>query len=655
MSASISFPIPGIVWGAYPQRPSAGGAGGTGERLAAFARGLVAPLAGRGRNAYSRFARLVKERAAGAAASLPDLRAALAREGLTDAVCADVFVTAIDASWRHLGYRPHRGQIVAARALLDRRLAEMATGEGKTLAIALAAATAALAGVPVHVITANDYLATRDASVLAAFYAALGLSVAAITESMRHDERYRAYRADIVYCTARELVFDYMRDSLAHPRESDLAQRARRLRGAASSSAPVLLRGLCMAIVDEADTVLIDEARMPLVLSRSVDDEGEAALLVASLALARTFDEGTEFTLDAESRRASLNERGRERVAAMPRASGAAGANRRHREDRVCLALTALNSYRRDRDYVVQGDAIVIVDDTSGRGAPGRAWSRGLHQLIELKEGLAPTARGRTVAQITYQRFFARYLHLSGLSGTLEGCAGEMRAIYGLALVRVPRDAPLLRRQLPARLFADDDSLFRAVAGRCAEFAALGRPVLVGTATVAESELLSRRLDEAGIEHALLNARQDVAEAAIVARAGLCGCVTVATSMAGRGTDIALSPGVAERGGLHVILCQHNNARRIDRQFIGRAARRGAPGSCETLLSLEAPLLAHAVPARWRAAACRLAGKVPVAARFTTHALQWFEEISQSSQRQTLCRADAKAERDLSFSGGTST
>ena len=655
MSASISFPIPGIVWGAYPQRPSAGGAGGAGERLAAFARGLVAPLAGRGPNAYSRFARLVEERAAGAAASPPDLRAALAREGLTDAVCADVFVTAIDASWRHLGYRPHRGQIVAARALLDRRLAEMATGEGKTLAIALAAATAALAGAPVHVITANDYLALRDAAALAAFYAALGLSVGAITNSMKAEERYRAYRADIVYCTARELVFDYLRDGLAHPRESDLARRARRLRGAASPAVPTLLRGLCMAIVDEADTVLIDEARMPLVLSRSVRADEEAALLTASLELARTLTEGVAFTLDTESRRASLSAHGCERVAAMPQSGDAAAANRRHREDRVCLALAALYLYRRDRDYVVQGEAIVIVDDTTGRGAPGRAWSRGLHQLIELKEGLTPTARNQTVAQITYQRFFARYLHLSGLSGTLAGCAGEMRAIYGLALTRVPRDAPLLRRQLPARLYADDDALFRDVARRCAEVVAEGRPVLVGTATVAESEQLSRRLDAAGIEHALLNARQDGDEAAIVAQAGVAGRVTVATSMAGRGTDIALGPGVAARGGLHVILCQHNNARRIDLQFIGRAARRGAAGSSETWLSLQAPPLARAVPARWRTATCRLAGRAPAAATIAARALQWFEEVSQSSQRQTLCRADARAERDLSFSGGTST
>ena len=651
----MSFPVPGIVWGAYPQRPSDSDADGAIERLAAFARGLVAPLAGRGPNAYSRFARLVDVRATGAAASLPDLRAALAREGLTDAVCADVFATAIDAAWRHLGYRPHRGQIVAARALIDRRLAEMATGEGKTLAIALAAATAALAGAPVHVITANDYLAARDAQALTGFYAALGLSVGAITEPMKLDERYRAYRADIVYCTARELVFDYMRDGLAHPRQSDLARRARRLYGAASPLAPTLLRGLCMAIVDEADTVLIDEARMPLVLSKSVDDEGEAALLAAALALARTLTVGADFTLDAETRRTSLTEHGRDRVAAMPHAGGTAGANRRHREDRVCLALTALNSYRRDRDYVVQGDAVLIVDDTTGRGAPGRAWSRGLHQLIELKEGLAPTARGQTVAQITYQRFFARYLHLSGLSGTLGGCAGEMRAIYGLSLVRVPRDAPLLRRQLPARLCIDDDALFRDVARRCAEVVAEGRPVLVGTATVAESEHLSRRLGDAGIEHALLNARQDGAEAAIVARAGAAGRVTVATSMAGRGTDIALGHGVAARGGLHVILCQHNNAGRIDLQFIGRAARRGANGSCETWLSLEAPLLARAVPAHWRDALCRLAGRAPVVVRIATRSLQWFEEFSQSSQRKTLCRADAKAERDLSFSGGTST
>lgn len=650
MHTAINFPVPGIVWGSYPERPAAGADAGIGARLAAGGRALGAPLAGLRLARYARFAERVQARdSAGTAPALPALRAALARAGLTDAVCTDVFSRALEACENHLGYRPHASQIIAARALLDKRLAEVATGEGKTMAIALAAATAAMAGAPVHVITANDYLAARDAAALAGFYAAFGLSTGAITQPMATDARRAAYRADIVYCTAKELVFDYLRDSLANPRAaSDLAERARRLGGSTPQAQPSLLRGLCVAIVDEADTVLIDEARVPLVLSRAAGNEGETALPTGALELAASLACGIDFTLDLAARRVTLCTRGEERVAAWP----GGGANRRHREDCVGLALAALHLYQRDRDYVVQDGAVLIVDDSTGRGAPGRAWSRGLHQLIEQKEGSAPSARGRTVAQITYQRFFGRYLHLSGVSGTLAGCAGEMGAIYGLALVRVPPHAPPQRQRLQASLYSDDAALFGAVARRCAEVSAQGRPVLVGTATVAESEHLSRLLDGAGIAHALLNARQDGAEAAIVAQAGGAGRITVATSMAGRGTHIELGPGVAARGGLHVILCQHNAARRIDRQFIGRAARRGEPGSFEVMLSLTAPLIDRALPRAWREAACRLADRAPLAARIAIAIPQIFEEISQSRQRRTLCRADARAERDLAFSGG---
>lgn len=654
--------LPGVVWGDYPERMPRDEPGAHGWLDASW--NWLRALAPQRRAApYAQFAMQVEQRMAPLIADralwvarLEALRPACRRSPEDEATVLEAGAVVAAALHHSLGLVPYRSQIIAARVMLDGSLAEMATGEGKTVALAMAAAMCSLGGSPVHLVTANDYLAARDAEMLGAFYGALGLRIGVVTQPMDQAARREAWRCSITYCTAKELAFDYLRDGLLRPRDrSELSHRARRVAPAGPVAEP-LLRGLCMAIIDEVDTVLIDEARVPLVLSQGGDTAAEADFLASALACARTLVAGPHFTLVAGQAKAVLREKGRERVRQWPFAVPAAGrttsrpvalhANQRHREDSVATALAALHLYQRDRDYVVQGGKLLIVDETTGRTAPGRAWSRGLHQLIELREGVQATARSTTVTQITYQRFFRRYLRLSGMSGTVGGSAREMSAVYGVSTVRVPPRLPRRREELPLRLFASDAALWLAVSKRVSELHPAGRPVLVGTGSVAQSDALSAVLLAAGLPHAVLNARQDHTEGPVVAQAGQPGRITVATSMAGRGTDIALGEGVVGQGGLYVILCQHNGSRRIDRQFSGRCARQGQPGTVETLLSLESPLFIRWLPGWLR----ELAPRAPHVIRRLLAALpQWLEEAAQRGQRQMLCRMDEQAERELSF------
>ncbi len=655
-----SLPMPGLIWGAYPERPKrhASAAVRALEYLIARTH-LPEPIA---RTRYERFVALVRATQAaqtrGGAADLRtrarELQMRIAAEGLAEEVLARCFALVAEVCRRELGQSPFDTQLLAARILLDSHLAEMATGEGKTLAVALAAATGALAGMPVHVMTANDYLVQRDASRLRPVYAALGLTVGAVTQSLDLDGRRAAYRCDITYCTAKELGFDYLRDQLVVGRKrSELQRRVAQLDG--RSGPTLLLRGLCMAIVDEADSVLIDEARVPLIISRQQDGSQEQTHIAQALSLARELSPRQHFRLDAVTREVRLSDAGRVRL------EGAASLatvwrNRRHREEIVCTALSALHLYARDRDYIVRDGRVCIVEPTTGRIAEGRSWSRGLHQLIELKEGCTPTPEYETAAQITFQRLFRRYHRLCGLSGTLHEARAELRSVYGLDVIRVPHRVPCRREVLAPRLVASRDEQWRVVAARAAELHQGGRPILIGTDSVADSEALSPRLAAAGLPHVMLNAHNDQIEADVVALAGNPGCITVATNMAGRGTDIPLAPVIAERGGLHVICCQHNASRRIDRQLEGRCARQGDPGSVETILSLDAPLLARKLPPRLRRVLA--AGIVGTRGSLAERAALWAARLAQRSEehrerleRRQLMRADEEMEKQLAFGG----
>ena len=650
-----ALPMPGLLWGAYPESPRKKRRG---PGLAAWPKLAWDALSRTWEDPRQRrFLAHVREReadlqgldVAGFDAAVRALRIDFHRDGLRREHLAAAFALVSEACGRTLGMRLYDTQLVAARIVLDNRLAEMATGEGKTLAVAAAAAAAGLTGMPVHVITANDYLVARDAASLQPVYSLLGLSVGAVTQDMSPPQRRDAYACDIAYCTAKELVFDYLRDGLGRTRDR-LRWHVEQVCG--SGQDMPLLRGLCMAIIDEADSILIDEARVPLILSRPVPNGQERDYLGQSLALARNLREGRDFGLDRTSRSVELTVAGRERLEKAAAGLGAIWRNRLHREETAGLALAALHLYRADRDYLVRAGQVHIIDETTGRIAPGRAWSRGLHQLIEMKEACEPTAPTVTAAQITYQRFFPRYLRLGGLSGTLSESRAELLAVYGLPVRRVPLRRPDQRRVLPSRLFHDRKALRDAVADRVAEIQRSGRPVLLGNESVADSEALSERLTAAGLEHAVLNARQDGAEAHIVAQAGQPGRITVTTNMAGRGTDIPLAPGVAERGGLHVISCQLNAARRIDRQLAGRCARQGDPGSVETWLSLHSVLLRRTCPdwliAWLRPRTLRLGSPL---VRALGGILQRWEERRLYLHRRRLLEHDKQMDRRLSFGG----
>ena len=540
------LPVPGALWGRYPERRD---------------RSREVPLPGPTARRYAAFVRRVQRmdlRTIGDKAlttRVSELRRRLAQEGLTEPAMALALAIAGEFAARELGTRPHAVQLHAARAMLDERLAEMATGEGKTLAAALAAAVAAMARVPVHLITVNDYLARRDGEYLRPLYARLGLTTGIVTQQMDAASRRAAYACDIAYCTAKELVFDYLRDSMVRGRDAGTLQE----RIDALVAPRTVLRGLCMAIIDEADSVLLDEARVPFILSRAGAQQSRPEHFERALELAARLEQDRDFSLDAQLRSAELTRAGREALAESAQNADRLWALPRYREEAVSLALCALHLFHRDCDYLVREGRVELIDATTGRTAPGRAWSRGLHQMIELKEACRPGQVLETAAELTYQRFFSRYLRVCGMSGTLAEGRTELAQVYGLRVARVPLRTASLRRVLPTRVFADEQARWAFVVQRARALREAGRAVLIGTDTVADSQALSEAMHEAGLEHVLLNARHDRAEAEVVAAAGAPGRITVATSMAGRGTDIALDPEVARRGGLHVILCQANH------------------------------------------------------------------------------------------------
>jgi preprotein translocase subunit SecA len=639
-------PLPGPVWGHYPERRDP-------PRVRrAWGRARYGRQVDGVRNALADWRDLDE---AAFASRLRSVQARIGRDGLSEERVVEALAAVVDAARRCLGMDAYDTQIRTALIMLDNRLAELATGEGKTLAAALAAAVGALAGTPVHVLTANDYLVERDARSLAPLFNRLGLTVSFVTGPMDEGQRRTAYGASICYVTAREVVFDYLRDGLRRRfARSDLQRRVAALRETEGNRS--LLRGLCMAIVDEADSLLIDEAMMPLILSRQVRDSAARAFFWQAWSLAAALQDLRDFRIDATAQQIELTAAGRGALAERATGLGGRWRSARLRDEVVSMALAAAHVYRRDVHYLVRDGALEIVDEITGRAAPGRVWSRGLHTLIELKEGLRPTPGTETLAQITFQRFFPRYHRLGGMSGTLKEARGELREVYGLDVVCVPSRRASSRKTLACRIYESSNALWGAVSERLAECRRTGQPVLVGTSSVAESETLSAWLAASGIPHTVLNARFDAEEADIVARAGELGQVTVATNMAGRGTDIPLAAGAAAAGGLHVMCCQVNASRRIDRQLEGRCARQGDPGSVETWISLDTPRVAE-LPflggvTRWcaRDAVQRLLiSPVCLKAMLAWH--QWRQANQERRARRGLLEADREWERGLSFGG----
>jgi len=584
------------------------------------------------------------------------LRRALGREGFTPALSARSLALVGLHAERSLGLKPFDTQLQGAYVMLQARVLEMDTGEGKTLTAGLAAAAAGLAGLAVHVVTVNDYLAARDADKLAPLYAALGLSVAVVLEGDDEAVRRQRYGASVVYSSNKTVVFDYLRDRqrLAERMQAWALTLDRLLAGTHPRGAT--LRGLHFAIVDEADSVFIDEARTPLILSAQRVDEAAADHARQAVALARQLVLGQDAIVSLQPARAALTAQGRARLREWIREMPPIWQAPLRSEETLVQALGALHLYRRDEHYIVAEGKVQIVDENTGRVMADRSWEQGLHQMIEAKEGVALTAGRETLARISYQLFFRRYLRLAGMSGTVREVAGEIASVYGPGVTRVPPRRPSRRRCTGERLLASQTAKWQAVAAVVAARQAAGQPVLVGTRSVAASETLSQVLTQAGIAHVVLNAKQDADEAAIVEAAGQPGRVTLATNMAGRGTDIPLSDAARQAGGLHVVLTERHDNARVDRQLVGRCARQGDPGSWEAVLCVDDELL-RGMSAPLRALLRRGLGQPGLRALTEQLGLRWMRraqrrlERTHAALRRRVLSTDFQTRQALSFSG----
>ncbi|MGY3726409.1 MULTISPECIES: preprotein translocase subunit SecA [Cobetia] len=544
-----------------------------------------------------------------------EFRERLAQGENLDKLLPEAFATVREASKRIMGMRHFDTQMVGGIALHEGRIAEMKTGEGKTLVGTLAVYLNALAGEGVHVVTVNDYLATRDANWMRPLYEFLGLSVGVIFSGQNNEDKRAAYQADITYGTNNEYGFDYLRDNMAFALE-DKVQRK-----------------LHYAIIDEVDSILIDEARTPLIISGPVEENTDLYKIIDRMAreLVQCTDEedpeSGDFTLDEKQKQVELTEQGHQKVESLLRAQELLGeedslyaAQNLSLLHHVHSALRAQNLFVRDVDYIVHNGEVVIVDEHTGRTMVGRRWSEGLHQAVEAKEGVAIQKESQTLASTTFQNYFRLYEKLAGMTGTADTEAFEFRQIYNLDVMVIPTNKPIARKDMNDLVYLTAEEKFNAIIEDAREKVAEGRPVLVGTASVETSELLSQMMHKAGVKHHVLNAKQHVSEAAIIAQAGRPGAVTIATNMAGRGTDIMLGgnweaelaeleapteeqineikhgwqerhEAVLAAGGLHVIGSERHESRRIDNQLRGRAGRQGDPGSTRFFLSLEDSLM----------------------------------------------------------------
>lgn len=512
-----------------------------------------------------------------------------------DALIPEAFGLACAAIRRIHGYQPFDVQLAAGIIMHYGGLVELATGEGKTLCAVSPTYLNALPGKGVHVTTVNDYLSKRDAEEMGPVYKQLGMTVGCIQQKMEDAPRSEAYKADITYGTASEFGFDFLRDRLkVRGGQTAAAPFWAGWTGGQAKADPRVQRDLFYAIVDEADSIFVDEARTPLIIANPTRPATPEEQLVYQWAdgLAREMNRGEHFALDLKKDKIELLEPGRTLLRYSKPPSGPAAQAMDKMTEAVEKALHAYHRFTRDHHYMIgQDKKIIIIDEGTGRPMPDRNWRDGLHQAVEAKESVPINMQSDHAAQVTYQNFYRLYAKLAGMSGTLIPNFWEMRKVYKRWVTKVPTNRPVMRVQFPDAVFPTEQAKFEAIVEQVKGMISKGRPVLIGTRSVEKSERLSRMLTEAMIAHEVLNARQDQREAEIITEAGQRSRVTVATNMAGRGTDIKLGIGVAEAGGLHVIGTERHEAERIDRQLAGRAGRQGDPGSAQFFVCLEDTLL----------------------------------------------------------------
>jgi len=562
-----------------------------------------------------------------------------------------------EAADRRLGLRPFPVQLMGALALHRGHLAEMATGEGKTLTAGLAAILAGWTRRPCHVVTVNDYLVQRDAEWLEPLYHFCGVRVGFVTASSGPPERAKGYGCDVTYVTSKELLADFLRDRLRLGRLQDPTRRLirRMLRPEAEVQDGLVLRGLHAAIVDEADSVLIDEAVTPLIISASHKNESlrEAARLAQEMI--QVLEPEADYRTNSRYKEIELSKSGLRKL--VDQAAHLPGLWQGHdrRLELVIQALVAREFFHRDKQYIVEGDKLLIVDEFTGRPMPQRTWREGMHQAIEAKENLPISDPTETVARLSFQRFFRCFHMLAGMTGTAREATRELWQVYGLPVITIPPNRPCIRQQMPDRFFITEEAKWQSIVAEIERLHATGRPLLVGTRSVQASERLGQRLAERGLEAKILNATRLKEEAGIVALAGEHGQITIATNMAGRGTDIKLGRGMAGLGGLHVIASEWHESGRVDRQLFGRSARQGDPGSAQAFVSFEDELVHRYLPKAARkmldeAWQRNLPGKHRLA-RLAFQLAQSKAQAIAYKQRQDILRSDLWLDEALSFAG----
>lgn len=588
---------------------------------------------------------------------LLELRERLRRGGRDAAACVLPALAGIrEAADRKLGLRPFPVQIMGALALHRGYLVEMSTGEGKTLTAGLAAVLTGWIRRPCHVVTVNDYLVERDAKWMQPLYAFCGVNVGWVTGAMAPPERRRGYEADVTYVTSKELLADFLRDHLAMEGAPDPSRRLLRElitpRPTAATNR-VVMRGIDTCIVDEADSVLIDEAVTPLIISAPRKNELLERAVLAARDIVESLQAEVDYQVNPRYREIELSPAGREKLATACGGLDGLWRGTYRRDELIRQALVAREFFLRDRHYIVADGKLVIVDEATGRQMPQRSWRQGLHQAIEAKERLAMTEPAETIARLSFQKFFRGFRRLSGMTGTGREAAAEFWQVYRLTVVAIPSNRPCIRRQLPDRVFLTEAEKWAAIAQEIEAQHATGRPILIGTRSVQASERLAEQLAQRNLAFSVLNAVRHREESAVVALAGERGQITVATNMAGRGTDIKIDPRVAALGGLHVIATERHESGRVDRQFFGRAGRQGDPGSAQVFVSLEDELLSRYLPSlgRWwirGMVRTRLWGSH----RLARAIFKWAQTRAQreaAKQRREVLRVDTWMENSLSF------
>lgn len=499
------------------------------------------------------------------------------------------FALVREVAFRQIGEKPFPVQVAGAFAIENGCIAEMATGEGKTLTCTMPVTVAGWRGCGCHVITVNDYLARRDAEWMSRIYHFCGLTVAYIEQQTPPDERKAAYTADVTYCTNKEVAADFLRDRLVLGRLRGLSSAllAKIASGGREVTDRLVQRGLHYAVVDEADSILIDESVTPLIISSEAPNPEQIESFQQATEIAGQLKPEMDYRINYRYREIELTKQGEARLEELTRGLGGLWRGNRRRCELVNQALTAQELYLQDKHYIIDDGKVVIVDEFTGRMMPDRTWRDGLHQAIEAKEDVQINPPKDTYARISFQRFFRMYHKLSGMTGTASEAAAEFWQIYQLPVVKIPTNRPCIRKNLTTIVLSTESAKWTRIVQEIRNIHETGRPILIGTRSVRASEHLSQLLMSEKLDHQVLNAVYYRQEAQIVAGAGQRGKITVATNMAGRGTDIKLGRGVAKLGGLYVIAAEPNESARIDRQLFGRGARQGDPGSAQGIFSLE--------------------------------------------------------------------